>query len=263
MNIFATDLDRSLIFSSKFISFDMNPICVERNSEKEISYMLEDSLKLLGDIKREQGLFLIPITTRSVDQYKRIDCVQDSTYAITTNGGIILHNGKKYDKWDNIVQSILMKYSRYFDDIPHIVQDFSYMFEKELRCVDNIFYYIKLIDNQKDINKFLDYLEKTLDKNIWSFTLQGLKLYIIPKDITKENALKFLASELNCNKLITCGDGKLDKDFLSIGDIAYIPNGSEILEYIELTDKTVLVPNGLYGTATLLKNVLKYHRKNS
>ena len=51
MNIFATDLDRSLMFSSKFIENNMSPICIETLEGKEISYMLEESLSLLDKIK--------------------------------------------------------------------------------------------------------------------------------------------------------------------------------------------------------------------
>ena len=44
MNIFATDLDRSLMFSSKFLEEGMKSVCIETLEGKEISYMLEESL---------------------------------------------------------------------------------------------------------------------------------------------------------------------------------------------------------------------------
>lgn len=262
MNIFATDLDRSLMFSSKFIENNMSPICIETLEGKEISYMLEESLSLLDKIKNTRGLGFIPVTTRSVEQYKRVSSIQDCEYAITTNGGVILHKGKKYDKWEKHIREVMKKYAEVFDTIPDIVAPFEYAFEKGMRCVDGVFYYVKMNDNSEDIEKFLDFLDKTLDKKIWSYTLQGLKLYIIPNEISKENALKFLKKELNCKYLMACGDGKLDKDFLQIADKVFIPNGSEVLDYICVTDKMSLIPSGLRGTPVLLKNVLSNHLKN-
>ena len=250
MNIFATDLDRSLMFSSKFIEGNMSPICIETLEGKEISYMLEESLSLLDKIKNTRGLGFIPVTTRSVEQYKRVSSIQDCEYAITTNGGVILHKGKKYDKWEKHIREVMKKYAEVFDTIPDIVAPFEYAFEKEMRCVDGVFYYVNMNDNSEDIEKF------------WSYTLQGLKLYIIPNEISKENALKFLKKELNCKYLMACGDGKLDKDFLQIADKVFIPNGSEVLDYICVTDKMSLIPSGLRGTPILLKNVLSNHLKN-
>ena len=61
---------------------------------------------------------------------------------------------------------------------------------------------------------------------------------------------------------MACGDGKLDKDFLQIADKVFIPNGSEVLDYIYVTDKMSLIPSGLRGTPVLLKNVLSNHLKN-
>lgn len=261
MNIFATDLDRSLMFSSKFLEEGMKSVCIETLEGKEISYMLEESLNLLDKVKGTSGLGFIPVTTRSVEQYKRVSSIQDCEYAITTNGGVILHKGKKYDKWEKHIKEVMLKYADVFNSIPDIVSPFKYAFEKEMRCVDGVFYYVKMNDNPRDIEEFLDFLDKTLDKNIWSYTLQGLKLYIIPNEISKENALKFLAKELNCKYLMACGDGKLDKDFLQIADKVFIPKGSEVLDYICVTDKMSLIPSGLKGTPVLLRNVLSNHLK--
>ena len=107
MNIFATDLDRSLMFSSKFLEEGMKSVCIETLEGKEISYMLEESLNLLDKVKGTSGLGFIPVTTRSVEQYKRVSSIQDCEYAITTNGGVILHKGKKYDKWEKHIKEVM------------------------------------------------------------------------------------------------------------------------------------------------------------
>ena len=52
----------------------------------------------------------IPVTTRTIEQFQRISLFQDEIipeYAITSNGGNILHNGKQDGTWNRIVKERL------------------------------------------------------------------------------------------------------------------------------------------------------------
>ena len=117
---------------------------------------------------------------------------------------------------------------------------------------------MKLKDNTERNQELLNILDVELDKSKWSFTLQGLKLYIIPKDISKENALLYLKKYLNEDKLVVSGDGKLDIGFLSVGDICIIPDGSEVLGYLPHKSFAYKsVPKGLNGTTDLFDIIEK------
>ena len=143
-----------------------------------------------------------------------------------------------------------------FKEIEEYLGLFREYFEKDPKIVDNVFFFMKLKEDEVRNNELLGILDRNLDKSKWTFTLQGLKLYIIPREISKENALMFLKEYLKENKLVVSGDGKLDYGFLSIGDIRIIPQGSEVLDYI--TDKNFVyksVPNGLLGTIDLFNIV--------
>ena len=78
-----------------------------------------------------------------------------------------------------------------------------------------------------------------------------------PEDeIEEENSILYLKRYLKENLLVVSGDGKLDLNFLSVGDVRIIPLGSEVLGY--LPDNSFLyksVPNGLKGTIDLLNIV--------
>ena len=97
--IIASDLDRTLIYSKRAIQELGDPpeqglTPVERKENKWIGFMTENSFAALGELCR-QHLFL-PITTRTIDQFKRITIFQKDfplSYAITNNGANILLNG--------------------------------------------------------------------------------------------------------------------------------------------------------------------------
>lgn len=257
--IYATDLDRTIIFSSKFLqNCEKESICVEYKDGKPISYMCKESLEILEKLKKKIGLRVIPITTRSVEQYKRVTPIQDCEYAITTNGGIILYNGEIFEPWKKRVDKVLEHYVDRFEEMLEILKQYSIYFEKEPKLVDDVFYFIKLKDNQEENEKLLEILNTVLDLTLWNFTLQGLKLYIIPKEISKENALLYLKWYLKEKFIVVSGDGKLDYGFLKVGNMIYIPENSEVLKYI-LSDLFIYksVPEGLEGTIDLFDNILK------
>ena len=253
--IYATDLDRTIIFSNKFLEDCQDEVvCVEEFEDRPISYMTVSSLNMLESLKEKSNLSIIPVTTRSVAQFKRVRPVQDCEFAITSNGGTILHNGAVFIPWYNHINKVLQSYKGDFKGMKRILMNYSDYYEKLPKLVDNMFYFMKLKDDDDRNQELLGIFDSILDKSKWEFTLQGLKLYVIPKEISKENALMFLKNHLNADKLIVSGDGKLDIGFLKIGDIRVIPDGSEVLEYAP-TDSFVYksVPEGLNGTVDLFE----------
>ena len=257
--IYATDLDRTIIFSNKFIENSGETlVCVETLDGKPISYMTLKSLKKLEELKTKANLKIIPVTTRSVAQFKRVQPVQDCDFAITSNGGTILYKGKPFLPWSNYVLRMIKDYEKDFKVMENYLKGYSIYCDTQLKLVDDIFFYMKLKDDDVKNQEILERLDNELDKGKWSFTLQGLKLYVIPKDISKENALGYLKKYLNEDKLIVSGDGKLDIGFLSIGDIRIRPDGSEVLEYLPYESFAYeSVADGLSGTIDLFDIVEK------
>ena len=99
--IFASDLDRTLIYSNRLLTKNHLPVPI-RNVEvyngREISYMTEKAIALLRELADE--MMFIPVTTRTVEQYHRIALFREEirpTYAITCNGGVVLNNGNVDD----------------------------------------------------------------------------------------------------------------------------------------------------------------------
>ena len=79
--LFATDLDRTIIYSNKFVENYQTVSCVEHLDGREISYMSHRALELLAQAKTRCDIHLVPITTRSLAQFSRIIPLQDCPYA--------------------------------------------------------------------------------------------------------------------------------------------------------------------------------------
>ncbi|MBE8948972.1 MAG: HAD hydrolase family protein, partial [Quinella sp. 3Q1] len=93
--LFACDLDNTLIYSYKHRRAE--DICVEIYDGREQSFMSPRSLELLKKIAEK--ILFVPITTRSIEQYRRIFWAADfkPTVAVVANGAYILDgNNQKF-----------------------------------------------------------------------------------------------------------------------------------------------------------------------
>ena len=94
MQIVHTDLDNTLIYSYKH-EIGGPKTCVEIYQGREISFMTETSHRLLGQLCSKPGVLVVPTTTRTLEQYQRIDLgIGVPEYALVCNGGVLLHQGR-------------------------------------------------------------------------------------------------------------------------------------------------------------------------
>lgn len=98
MILFFADMDNTLIYSYKR-DIGSDKIGVEFYPEKNqmISYMTKTSWKLLQKVAHK--LLFIPTTTRTIEQYQRINLGFVPLYALVCNGGILLENGQENMRW--------------------------------------------------------------------------------------------------------------------------------------------------------------------
>ena len=128
---------------------------------------------------------------------------------------------------------------------------------RELTLIDNVFFFSKINDNNLfELNYELDNILKYYD---WTYTIQGNKIYIMPKFISKENAINYLLrNELSKdNFIITAGDGKLDYNFVFLpgSNLSIVPLNSELYNLIK--DKDFKFNSFKYNTCGTL-DMLKY-----
>ena len=255
--VFAFDLDRTMIFSKAALDGCLeNTVCIEYKGDEDISYMSVDGLLSVIKLANAKNITCIPTTTRSMEQFKRVKPFTSFEWVITTNGGVILHNGKVYEPWDVVVKSYLTDCYSILEQAIEDVKDKDFVL-REPKIVDETFVFFTT-DDKESCSSFLDaYLEGT---NL-NYTIQGRKVYIIPNGVSKESAIEYLVSFLGEAELVTAGDGKLDKGMLSLGLCGYIPEGSEVLEYISDEEWDMfnykVVASNIGAIIDITKNLLK------
>ena len=102
--LFACDLDNTLIHSHKHRRAD--DICIEIYEGREQSFISPRALDLLKKISEK--ILFIPVTTRSITQYRRIFWTEDfkPRFAVVANGAYLLDG----DKQENFLREVSKPY---------------------------------------------------------------------------------------------------------------------------------------------------------
>lgn len=222
MTLFECDLDNTIIHSYK--KADENDICVETGKDgKKLSYMTKkayDSFNFLND--NYSRLKIIPVTTRSIEQYQRIKLFKNNgfpEYAVTSNGGNLLINNIPDKKWFSDSLELIEKC------IPELKKSIDMLnahksTQFEARFVDELFVFTK----SDDIEDIRNILEKNLDSNVVSVFENGQKIYVMPNILSKGTACKRLYEKFKPDISICAGDSSFDIPMLEYADIAIYPS---------------------------------------
>ena len=236
MIAFHTDLDNTLIYSYKH---DIGPR--KRNVElyqgREISYITEETYHLLQLVKNE--MLIVPTTTRTLEQYQRIDLgIGPFPYALVCNGGVLLINGVPDEAW--------------YQDSLHLVSDSREemnlameLLEREprrkfeLRYIEKLFIFTKCNDPETVVND----LKTSLDTKYVDVFSNGEKVYVVYANIGYNSPPRMK------EVIIT----KVGRKYVTVKGLE-----SYSSEYCYDDDSNVFRPKENYDISTLL-----YSSKNS
>ncbi len=201
--LFACDLDNTLIHSYKHRA--ENDICVEICEGREQSFISPEALDLLKKISAQ--IFFVPVTTRSVAQYKRIFWTEDFSpkCAAVANGAIFL-DGKQEIFYREAV-------APYADELEFQLAAADKNLFAIAKIVDESFLYLRCRDD-------LDPAEISFQTNL-DVRYTGKKIYLFPPEVNKGAALKRLIKNFSPDKIISAGDSKIDLPMLELADIAF------------------------------------------
>lgn len=250
--IFATDLDQTLIFSYKHLTGKSPVVPVEFKDGKELSYMTTESFEKINKLKEK--MTIIPVTARSTEQFERIIFTKEFKYAILANGATILKNGIPVEDWQKHINKIKQDKKFDYDYFLKFLEDKQKYFRIKPRIVNDAIIFFKF---EQIPDNFMFDIYKSAGILKWNFILQGMKGYIFPREISKDNALKYLYNEIKDDKLITAGDGNLDVDMINLGNVfKFVPNNSDACKIIKDKEKFI-IPEGIDGTIEMLNIVEK------
>ncbi len=207
-----SDIDGTLIFSAKRCR--EGDTVIEYKNGEPISCITEVQAELFSKLQN-----VIPVTTRSIEQYKRIEFAKFGfrpRYALCDNGGTLLVNGEPDKTWSEWSAGI-------YDECADELRRFKELLERdkrrsfEIRLVDGLFLFTK--------SSAPDETLKALGcGGLCESFSTGEKVYVVPKALNKGSAMRKLARRLNVSDYAAAGDSLMDLSMLNAADTAVFPS---------------------------------------
>ena len=230
MIIFNSDLDNTLIYSYKH-DIGENKRCVEIYEGREVSFLTDKTYELLKKVSKK--VLLVPTTTRTIEQYNRIDLgIGAFSYALACNGGVLLVDGKEDEEWYKESLELVAGCNNEMKKAIELLEsDPNRNFE--LRYIKELFVFTKSSEPEKSVDR----LREQLDLNLVDVFRNGVKVYVVPKELNKGRAIMRLKEKLAGDKVIAAGDSEFD---ISMLDAADYGNAPVDLKCREREDNTLL-----------------------
>ena len=248
MIIFNSDLDNTLIYSYKH-DIGSDKRCVEIYQGREISYVTEKTYELL--LKVKEKVLLVPTTTRTIEQYKRINLeIGTFPYALTCNGGILLVDGIEDEEWyKESLELVKDSTETMLRGVELLEKDENRSFE--VRFIRDLFVFTKSDNPEKTIQ----YLKSQLDTQIVDVFSNGVKVYIVPKTLHKGIGVKRLQKKLGGEMIIAAGDSEFDVSMLEAADISILPE--ELAKDLERKEHFTVIGKEQLFAEGLLNKILE------
>lgn len=227
MQIVHTDLDNTLIYSYKH-EIGGPKTCVEIYQGREISFMTETSHRLLGQLCSKPGVLVVPTTTRTLEQYQRIDLgIGVSEYALVCNGGVLLHQGKEDPIWYQESLALIVDAQSELQRAEQwMTEDVNRCFE--VRNIRSLFLFTKSNEPEKSVAM----LKAHLNLSLVEVFCNGIKVYVLPKKLNKGSAVRRFRKRVAAETVYAAGDSAFDVPMIQAADIGMAPK--ELLEQYEL-----------------------------
>ncbi|MFJ3664827.1 HAD family hydrolase [Streptomyces sp. NPDC090106] len=262
----ASDLDRTLIYSSAALALTMpDPraprlLCVEVHESKPLSYMTETAAALLSDLG--DAAVFVPTTTRTRKQYQRINLPGPApTYAICANGGHLLVDGVTDADWHARVQARLAAECAPLEEVrQHLFDTADPAWVRKHRIAEDLFAYL-VVERELLPEEWVKELAVWAENRGWTVSLQGRKIYAVPKPLTKSAAMREVARRTGAVLTLAAGDSLLDADLLLAADQGWRPGHGELADEAWTAPAVVALPErGVLAGERILREFLRTTR---
>lgn len=233
--LFASDLDRTLIYSAAALDLTMPDaraprlLCVEVYQSRPLSYLTERAAELL--VQTAARSTFVPTTTRTREQYGRIHLPGPAPrYAICANGGHLLVDGESDADWQRVVRQRLAADCAPLAEVrEHLRRTSEDHWLLKERVAEELFAYL-VVDREKLPPLWVKELAAWAEPRGWKVSLQGRKIYAVPVPLTKSAAVAEVARRAGTDTLMAAGDSLLDADLLRSADLGWRPGHGELAD---------------------------------
>ena len=249
MKILCTDLDNTIIYSYKH-DIGNEKMNVELYKEREISFITKQTFELLKKVKEE--FLIIPTSTRTIEQYERINLkIGTFKYALVCNGSVLLVDGKKDKDWyEESLRLAKPSNLEVKKALEYLENDKRRTFE--LRYIEDLFVFTKCYKSETVVNE----LRKHLDKSLVNVFNNKEKVYVLPTLLSKGKAIERLKKYLKVEFIIAAGDSEFDISMVEAADVGLVPYGFKS-EFNIKSDICEMGKEGLFSEQ-LLRKCLQY-----
>ncbi|MGW7520303.1 HAD family hydrolase [Streptomyces sp. NPDC054796] len=243
-SLFASDLDRTLIYSAAALGLTVPDaaaprlLCVEVYESKPLSYLTETAAELLTALAART--VFVPTTTRTREQYGRIHLPgPPPRYAVCANGGHLLVDGESDPAWHARVRERLTECAPLDEVRAHMlrtasssasasgVSDGGWVLKE--RVAEDLFAYL-VVDRARLPDTYVKELGDWAAPRGWTVSLQGRKIYAVPRPLTKSAAIAEVARRTGAARTYAAGDSLLDADLLLAADEGWRPGHGELAD---------------------------------
>jgi hypothetical protein len=259
----ASDLDRTLIYSAAALALTMPDaraprlLCVEVHESRPLSYMTETAAQLLTELG-DAALF-VPTTTRTRKQYQRINLPgPPPKYAICANGGHLLVDGVSDPDWQAVVTARLADECAPLAEVQaHLAAFADPLWLRKERIAEELFAYL-VVERELLPEEWVKELAVWAENRGWTVSLQGRKIYAVPKPLTKSAAVREVARRTGAALTLAAGDSLLDADLLLVSDRGWRPGPGELHEAAWTAPQVTALPErGVLAGERILREFLK------
>ena len=230
MTIFFSDLDNTLIYSHRH-PIPESKICVEELHGKQQSFMTRNTFDYFRHL---QWLELVPLTTRTADQYARLAGMAEALHwrsALICNGAVLLTEGKEDPEWRKESLLSARKDQAAYEELYSKAYD---RYGKDsIVSADPFLFYIK----GTDVDAEYRYLSRIADLSHLNILKDSRKIYCIPSSFSKGRAIRRYMERRGGSCCIAAGDSEFDLSMREQADVFLCPEKLIQAEMIQRTER--------------------------
>lgn len=226
----ATDLDGTLVFSERGLGTrpGAGHHAVEVLDGRPAGWVPVEAVADLTALAVSGRL--VPVTTRSLEQYRRITLPgPPPPWAVAANGGQLLRDGTVDAAWDARVHRTIAAGSAPVGEVLARLSPLATQtWVRVVRDVAGLFTYLVATDRAAIPAGVLDELVAWAAPRGLDVSQQGRKVYVVPRSLTKEAAVAEVVRRAGTAGLVAAGDSRLDAGLLAAAAAAIRPAHGEL-----------------------------------
>lgn len=227
------DLDRTLIYSHRAVELGTGAgdiaglVEVETISAHASSFITSTAAAGLEHLTGAGAL--VPVTSRTIEQYRRVHLPGPApAIALVALGGRLLRGGVTDDDFSALVASTMLTATAPIEDVTSLVASVvaalvaGHDQVTAVRQVEDLFLVILLQDGARP-PEWLEELAGLTRAQGWTCSREGRRILVVPSGLSKGSSARLLADELGVATMLAAGDATSDASLVASADRAMVP----------------------------------------